>query len=378
MRFATSISIVRMEWALASIYWVLVGLANTTDVYFVRPVAHARPFGGVLATEMTAVLTWIPLTVAIFWLARRYPLRRGRWARSGLVHLAGCVAIIVVRALLIYALDPYLGFHETTPPLGSVLVHSAYNNGFFYWLLAGVAHAIDLSRRERERQVAAADLEAELTRAQLFALKAQLHPHFLFNTLHSISALVHDEPDSAERMIARLSELLRHVLDSAAAETVRLDEELDCLRPYVEIEQLRFGDRLTVREEVDPRLRDVLVPHLVLQPLVENAVRHGIAPRSAPGSVVVAARIDGERLQLEVTDDGVGLAAPGARAPLNGRGAGGLGLSTTRARLRRMYGKDGGLELRPSASGGVTATLTIPLQRAAWGGATRAEAADAG
>jgi two-component sensor histidine kinase len=347
-----------MWWALASVYWLLVGLANTTDAYFFRPGLRERAFGDVLSSEMTLNALWIPLTVMIFFLSSRFPLGRGNWQKHAIVHACACAAVVLARALAIYALDPVLGFYDHPPRLGDVVIHSIYNNLFFYWLQAGVAHAVDLSRRERAREVAEAELQADVTRAELHALKAQLHPHFLFNTLHSISALVHDDPDAADRMIARLSDLLRHVLDSGHAQKVSLDDELHCLSPYVEIEKVRFGDRLTIAMDVEPGTRDALVPHLVLQPLVENAVRHGIAPRSAPGRVVVEARRDGALLRLEVRDDGVGLAAGADTGVTRG-----LGLATTRARLKRLYGADQGLELHANAEGGVSATLTVPFQR---------------
>jgi len=328
-------------------------------VYFVRPGNRPRPFGEVLASELTLAVMWIPLTVGIFWLTGRFPLERGKWLRHGAVHALGCAFVIACRAVLVFVFDRWLAFYDARPAFSQVVVHSVYNNFFFYWLQAGVAHALVFSSRERKRERMAAELERELARAELEALKAKLHPHFLFNTLHSISALVHVDAEAADRMIARLSALLRQVLDHSATHEVPLTEELSCLRPYLEIEKARLGERLRVVEEVEEEALDALVPHWVLQPLVENAVRHGIAPRAAPGKVIIAARREGRTLRLSVRDDGVGLRQePGAKG-------GGLGIATTRARLRRLYGEAQELVLEPSPGGGAAALLVVPFQRAA-------------
>ena len=323
-----------------------------------RPGNRARPFAELFASELTLAVMWIPITVGIFWLTGRYPLERGKWARHGAVHAAGCALVIVCRAVLVFVFDTWLGFYEARPAFFQVLVHSVYNNFFFYWLQAGVAHALVFSARERRRERVAAELERELARAELDALKAKLHPHFLFNTLHSISALVHVDPEGADRMIARLSQLLRQVLVHAATQEVPLAEELRGLRPYLEIERVRLGDRLSIVEDVEKEALDALVPHLVLQPLVENAVRHGIAPRATPGRVTIAARREGDKLRLSVSDDGVGL-RPAGRGDAEG-----LGIATTEARLRRLYGAAQELTLGPSREGGVATSLVVPFQRA--------------
>jgi two-component system, LytTR family, sensor kinase len=327
-------------------------------VYFVRPGNRPRPFGEVVASELMLVVMWIPLTVGIFWLTGRFPLERGKWARHGAVHALGCAFVIACRAVLVFVFDPWFGFYDSRPAFAEVIVHSVYNNFFFYWLQAGVAHALVFSSRERKRERMAAELERELARAELDALKAKLHPHFLFNTLHSISALVHVDAEAADRMIARLSELLRQVLDHSATQEVPLAEELRCLRAYLEIERARLGERLRVVEDVEEEALGALVPHWVLQPLVENAVRHGIAPRAAPGQVTIAARRDGDRLCLSVRDNGVGLRHESRVSE------GGLGIATTRARLRRLYGEAQELELVPSPDGGAATLLVVPFHRA--------------
>jgi two-component sensor histidine kinase len=337
---------------------VLVGLASTADAYFVRPGPRLRPFGEVFASEMMLVVLWIPLTVGIFWLTARCPLGRGKWVRHGAAHVGGMATVIACRAVLVFTFDHWLEFYDAPPRFTQVLVHSIFNNFFFYWLQAGVAHALVFASRERKRERAAADLERGLARAELHALKAQLHPHFLFNTLHSIAALVHVDAEAADRMIARLSQLLRQVLENAATQEVSLADELACLRPYLEIEQVRLGARLSVVEDVEREALDALVPHLVLQPLVENAVRHGISPRKAPGRVTIAARRDGDMLHVSVTDDGVGLSADHGRTPR------GHGIATTAARLLRLYGNAQRLTLEPNPDGGVATSLVVPFHRA--------------
>lgn len=306
---------------------------------------------------MMLVILWIPLTVGIFWLTARFPLGRGKWIKHGAVHVSGMLTVIACRAVLVFTFDHWLAFYEVPPRFTQVLLHSVFNNFFFYWLQAGVAHALVFAARERKRERAAAELERELARAELHALKAQLHPHFLFNTLHSIAALVHVDAEAADRMIARLSQLLRQVLENAATQEVSLADELACLRPYLEIEQVRLGERLSVDVDVASDALDALVPHLVLQPLVENAVRHGISPRKAPGRVTIAARREGDTLRLSVTDDGVGLRPDHAEAPR------GYGIATTSARLLRLYGDAQRLTLEAMPKGGVATSLVVPFHR---------------
>jgi LytS/YehU family sensor histidine kinase len=221
--------------------------------------------------------------------------------------------------------------------------------------LVGVGHGLEYYRFYREREAHSAYLAARLAQAELEMLKSQLHPHFLFNTLHAISALMHRDVKAADRMIARLSELLRVALDYTGTQEVSLQEELAFLEPYVEIERVRLGDRLNVEYDIQPSVLEALVPHMILQPLVENAIRHGIAPRAQPGTVRIVARGRRDMLDLEVTDDGAGL-APGRSAN------GGVGLANTRARLEQMYGDRFNFEPRNVSGGGFRVALTIPFR----------------
>jgi sensor histidine kinase YesM len=227
-----------------------------------------------------------------------------------------------------------------------------------YFALIGLQHAVDYYRESRRREVAAAHLETRLVEAQLEALQRQLHPHFLFNTLHAISALVHRDPDRADLMIERLSDLLRVTLHRVGTQEVTLSEELDYLRVYLDIEQVHFGSRLEIEYRIDAHALDALVPYLILQPLAENAIRHGLEPRAGTGRLTVTARVDDDVLQLAVIDNGRGM--PAATLSIVNKG---VGLSNTRSRLERLYGDHGRLLVGESTGGGVTVQITLPLQR---------------
>jgi sensor histidine kinase YesM len=226
-----------------------------------------------------------------------------------------------------------------------VLFGGFYADWLAYWAATGVIHAIEYYRESRER-------ELEATQLALENLRSQLQPHFLFNTLQSISTLIHRDPAAADRMLTDLSDLLRLSLRSTASQEVPLSEELDFLQRYLEIMRVRFGDRLVIQVDVSTDVLNAMVPSLVLQPIVENAIRHGMADRPDVGHVAVSGRRSGTALQLEVSDDG-----PGLHATTPGNG---IGLANTRERLNRLYGGRGGLEL--IEEGGLTVRLTIPLK----------------
>ncbi|MGH7718602.1 MAG: sensor histidine kinase, partial [Gemmatimonadaceae bacterium] len=223
-------------------------------------------------------------------------------------------------------------------------------------LIVAVYYAIDNYRRFRERELRSAQLEAQLARAELQLLGMRLHPHLLFNAIHSISALMHRDVEAADRMMGALGDLLRAVLRSAEGQEVTLAEELRLLGKYVDVMQIRFGARLCVVYDVDPTVRDALVPCLVLQPVVENAILHGVARASAAGRVEVRAHRDDGTLRLTVRDDGPGM--PDATA----RPREGVGLSSTRARLRQLYGAAHRFELANHPAGGAQVTISVPLR----------------
>jgi two-component system, LytTR family, sensor kinase len=346
----------RLWWLASTAFWTIAGFASATFFFMSRPFGAEVSWGYALRTTMISSYLWIPLTVGIFWVAHRYPLERAVLARSLPVHAVAGVLIAALRTLLVLGLNPVVGWYADLPPFSKLLFFSFDKTFFLYCMIVGVAHAAVYAERWRQREVLASRLREQLARSELQALKAQLHPHFLFNTLNAVSTLMHRDPEAADRMLARLGDLLRLSLEGAAAQEVPLREEIRFLEPYLEIEQTRFEDRLAVAWSVEPETLDALVPHLLLQPLVENALRHGIAPRAAPGRVEIAAWIAGGRLRLRVRDDGVGLA--GGRT----RGLG-VGLSNTRNRLSQLYGAGHRFELRAGEPDGVVVEVELPHRR---------------
>src|SRR5437588_6620415 len=296
--------------------WTLVGLffASQLYVYFART-EKAVPLLKSVAWQVTAVYVFAVSTPLVLWLARRFRIERSNWRRGLCVHLLAGTAIAVAWAVCHIIIDSlFSGESKLLLPVNvarNVFV-MLDKELLVYWIVVLTSHAAVYYRRYREGELRA-------SQAQLQALKMQLHPHFLFNALHAISALVHTDPNAADKMIARLGDFLRLTLDASATQEVPLRRELEFLNCYLEIERVRFSDRLTTSLEVDPRLLNCRVPNLILQPLVENAIRHGVAPRSAPGHVRVSAERRGDALRLPVSHHGAGLStAPSSRATKGG------------------------------------------------------------
>jgi signal transduction histidine kinase len=290
---------------------------------------------------------------------RRIPFRSGSRLRAATIHVAASIAFALVKITICWGLGFVLPWLQ---PIGylDLLLGEIHLDIATYWVLLGLVQWRDsrLRLREREREAArlalqASQLETRLARAQLDSLKMQLQPHFLFNTLHSVSALIHEDDEAADLMIARLSDFLRLVIEHAGEQEVALVQELEFLNRYLEIQQVRFQDRLRVSIDVDPEALDAMVPNLVLQPLVENAIRHAVEPRAGGGRVEVSARRNGDTLCLTVRDDGPGL-RPGART------VPGVGISNTRARLEQLYGGRQMLEIANHTAGGALVTVRFP------------------
>ncbi|HYF38050.1 MAG TPA: histidine kinase, partial [Gemmatimonadales bacterium] len=236
--------------------------------------------------------------------------------------------------------------------LTSGIVWGILTGFLYYWLILGIQAAFLYQRMYQEQRVAAAGLEGRLTEARLETLRLQLHPHFLFNTLNAISAFVEADADRARRMIARLGELLRRTLDGGTATELPLSQELELLAPYLEIQQIRFGDRLSIEIDIPDGVTGALIPTLMLQPLVENAVEHGVKRTRDGAKVRLTAKRAGERLRLEITDNGPG--------PAGGRE--GVGLANTRARLSGMYGDAYRFELSGIDGSGTVVTIELPFR----------------
>lgn len=347
------------RWALLLGAATAVGLFFATRTYLLY---NAYPdnqisWGRALAPSLTSWYAWALLAPAILWLASRFRFERGRWIGSLSVHLLAGLAFALSHTLIDYLLGRTLPWLPQVSLTSTFVLGRLHGSLLTYLAIVGAWNLADAYRRTRQRELEASRLETRLAEARLQALKMQLHPHFLFNTLHAISTLMHRDVDAADEMLARLSDLLRMTLENAGAQEVSLKEELDFLERYLEIERARFGDRLSLEVAVEPDTLHLSVPNLFLQPLVENAIRHGIAPRAEPGWIGVrAARSDGA-LRISVEDDGPGLA--GETSDTSGSG---VGISNCRARLSQLYGAEGRLELGESPAGGLLVSVTIPLR----------------
>ena len=350
-----------LETALIFAAWTVFGLLLANQIYIQSQLrGQSVPWVRVLRSGLLDAYLWAFATLAIFWLARRVPLERGRALRGIAVHLVAAVVLSLARVGFMVELSrrvDWLGARS----FSRVFWGSYSQNFLFYALLLGIAHAALYHERYRERARAAERLAASLTEARLHALKMQLQPHFLFNTLNAISALIPAEAKPAKRMLARLGDLLRIALEHEETQEVTLREELAFLEPYLEIEQARLEDRLTVVMEIAPETLDARVPHLILQPLVENAIRHGIAPRIAPGRVVISATRgpDDRFLHLTVRDDGRGVDRDNRVGTRRG-----VGLTNIRSRLEQLYDGEHRFELENHAEGGVLVRITLPFRRA--------------
>ncbi|HEX8906012.1 MAG TPA: histidine kinase [Longimicrobiaceae bacterium] len=356
-------------WAAVLGIWTALALLSVlqTAVYL-RDGGQAVRWQPMLVGRLADWYTCAVFTPAYLWIARRFPLDRARWRTSATAILAATVVFVVGKYAMFVPLRRLLFPREDLPSFRSTLAGNFISEALIVWAVFGVVYAVEFYRRDRAREVQASALRAELAEARLDALAAQLHPHFLFNTLHGVSALMHRDAEAADTMLAHLSELLRQALAGGAAggrHEIALDEELAILGHYLAIMKVRFHDRLTVAVDVEPGAEHALVPRFVLQPLVENALRHGIARRPGAGRVEVRARRgDGDVLHLSVTDDGAGLQGDAGDGD---RLREGVGLSNTRRRIGELYGPDARLEVRDRDGGGLTVALAIPFRRAAAG-----------
>jgi two-component system, LytTR family, sensor kinase len=312
--------------------------------------------------EFVYALTWAAFSTLVLAAGRRWPLGGGQAARTLAPHLLVMAVLAPVQIVTTYTLH-YLGLlligRQPPGTIGTFLVGLSGGivwgtlTGFlYYWLILGIQAAFVYQRMYREQRVAAAELEARLTEARLDALRLQLHPHFLFNTLNAISAYVTEEPERAQRMIVRLGELLRRTLNGGSVAELPLAQEMQLLAPYLEIQRIRFGERLAIDVEVSDAAAQALIPTLLLQPLVENAVEHGVKRTADAALVRLRAERAGDRLRVEIADNGPG--PNGSRA--------GVGLANTRARLAALYGNGHQFELRALKNGGTLVTIDLPFR----------------
>lgn len=387
------------RWWLVSVgAWTALGLIMAAQLV----VAGAWEWEPALRLVARDWLPWVILTPVILALGILFPLEKGGWWTRLPLHLAAAVAVVLLcdwtQRLLPTVHAPADGRPDRpgppidgrglglpgrrgpdAPPPGPGFGPGPGRDGRFprfpagavslrarlnfplYWVLVSVAHALLFYRRAQDRERRSLELAASLAEARLRALRMQLQPHFLFNTLNAIATLVHENPAAADDMIASLSDFLRLTLERGDRPEQPLRDELEFLDRYLEIERVRFGDRLRVRREIDPSTLDLPVPTLLLQPLVENAVRHGLEPRRETGIITLAARRDGPSLRVAVSDNGVGLSAA---APVRE----GVGLANTRARLHELYGPRASLALEATPGGGATVVIHLPAPPSSPGG----------
>jgi signal transduction histidine kinase len=343
---------------------------------FAAPLALAGPVTWRQAVSFGASFwaLWLLFLPAVAWLSFRFSIERRRLVRNVGLHLLACLMIVGANratfraALRIYphpqrsespARLPGSKTEMRGPPgaFGALNALRAALDVLVFWSLVGVCQAITNFRTSQERERRAAELESRLTIAKLQALRMQINPHFLFNTLNSIAALVYVNPRAADEMLGDLGDLLRRSLDSTEKQEIPLAHELEFIGAYMNIERKRFGDRLRLEQSVPDELLKALVPALILQPLVENAIRHGIEPQRGPGLVSIEAKRDDKRLHLIVRDNGRGL--PGA--DLNKSVRRGIGLANTEARLQGLYGRDQSFSFGSAEPQGCQVDIHLPF-----------------
>ncbi|MFC1724330.1 sensor histidine kinase [candidate division KSB1 bacterium] len=341
--------------------FVLISFISAGQVYFkYLTKGDTVSFLDELIWDLVSWLPWAFFAPFIFYLAEHFRFKSYKLIVIVIVHASAAVLLSIIQPVSYGILnDLYGNFnHEwNVKTVFSLSLNLMHVKLLVYLFILGTFFLLDYYRKFREREVRSLRLENQLAEARLEVLKIQLHPHFLFNTLHAISALIPDDPDAADRMIGLLSDLLRLTLESSKKQEVPLKEELDFLSLYLEIEEIRFQDRLKVEINVSPGMFDILVPGMLLQPLIENAIRHGISPKAEGGKVEINVRGINENVLIEIIDNGIGLKEAGSSSIKKG-----FGISNTKERLEQLYGENFSLEIKNTDSGGCIVTLEIPYR----------------
>jgi two-component system, LytTR family, sensor kinase len=357
-RYLKIAAFVFLAWTLIGVMNTFQRLANTADMRSEYPVW--------ILAKIAIITHWMKaaLSVPLIWLVERFPLGRETWKRRSAIYFAVLIAYITVFVVARPYLVPTIYFEPssghvlaTRPPFWDqfiVALRSFFGDLFYsYCLTIVAAHWWQYALKVKRTQIEQERLQARLASSELQALKMQLQPHFLFNTLHTISNLTSLDTTKAQRMIARLSELLRLSLEHVSSDAIPLRRELDFLESYLEIEKTRFEERLKVTISCDEEILDAAVPNMLLQPLVENAIKHGVSKKAAGGSIMIVARRELDRVMIAISDDGAGVSANG--------GGYGIGIANTRARLQQLYGGDFAFEVRPTERGMVV-RIELPYQ----------------
>ena len=356
-----------LRWIVILGVWIFLGVVYTAPIYLeVRSEGMGHSAVKVFAWGILTWLSWAPLTPAIIWLARRFPLMDGGLKKSLPIHIPAFILCSILHSAaavtIVLAVRPWdnMGDSPTTfwPRFISRMQGSFGADLLIYGGVVGLCYAVDYYRKYREREFVATQLEAQLTHAQLESLRMQLQPHFLFNTLNGIVGLVRDNKnDTAVSMLVGLSDLLRHALEYSDQQEVELKEELSFTKLYLNIQQMRFSDRLQIDLDIEPTTSKALVPNLLLQPLLENALRHGIGRSADAGWLCIAAKRENGSLLITVSDNGAGLPHDWQLKSSNG-----IGLANTAARLQQLYGERHRFDIHNRDGGGVEVEIVIPFK----------------
>jgi hypothetical protein len=345
----------RWGWLLVVSAWTLVGLGYFASLWY----GPTQPAAGLSWTQLLvfAVGTawiWAGLTPVVFWATRSGTFDPGRRSESVGIYVAAGLGFLFISGVFEWLLGGATGVSAPDHFWTTLLAGSLETRILAFLAMITLGWAIRYRALYQTRHLHASDLEARLAKTHLQVLKTQLQPHFLFNTLNTIAELVHTDPEAADQMITRLGRLLRLSLDHASHQVVPLRQEADFLRVYMDIEQVRFQDRLQVVWDLAPDTLDAAVPTLLWQPVLENAIRHGVTPLAGRGRIVITSRLEAEDLVLEIRDNGQGL--PPGGAPRQG-----VGLRNVRERVEQLYGPRAHFVLSPAIGGGTAATLRLPF-----------------
>ena len=339
-------------WAIIVGGWSFFGLCSFAVCLVADAATGNHPFSWpqLLAYSLGAAWIWAALTPAVLWATRGAAFTPGQWPRSALIHAVTGTAFVLVSLTLQTLLARGTGMDSTG---SSPLLPRVENSLLAFGVLSVIGQAARYFDLLKKRQVHASELEGRLAKTHLQLLRMQLQPHFLFNTLNTVAELVHSDPDTADQMITRLGRLLRLSLDHAGHQVVPLRQEIDFLRMYVEIEQIRFQDRLQIVWNLALDTLDAAVPTLLWHPVLENAIRHGVTPLAGRGRIVIASERQGDELVLEIRDNGRGMPHGELRE--------GVGLRNIRERVDQLYGSRARFKLEPAPGGGTLATLQLPF-----------------
>ncbi|HKJ34093.1 MAG TPA: histidine kinase [Balneolales bacterium] len=354
------------KWIISFGFWILLGLLFASKSYIYSFIID-QPIYWWRAIDFTMpkAIVWGAVTPIVLWFASIYRIEAHNWVKNLLIHAAACLVLapfLVMSSFLIDLLVKWIGSalpdnpSFVTAAFNAQIFANSFDNILTYIIIVGMYHVYEYYQRYRERELKAAKLEAQLATARIDLLKAQLNPHFLFNTLNAISIVKDKDLEMADQMITDLSEMLRFIMDNIHKQEVTLREEIDFLDRYISLQKKRFEEKLEFSTDIDPGSWNAMVPSLILQPLVENAIEHGIRNHTDGGKIDIKCVRDNNHLAFEIRDNGAGLQKKPSR---NGKG---IGVSNTRERLNALYGSDYTFELENRDEGGVSVTLKIPYR----------------